>query len=587
MTPENYSTSEVSQLHQKISLFIEQQQWEQAILCCHQALKNYPQEAKFYYFLGKVLSQQGQWQTAIFYYKKAILLNPNSTVIYRTLGDALTHIKQWEYAIHCYLKSIQINPKVCWSYFKLADAYGECKQWEKAVIAYRQGLSLHPKNYWAYLKLGNALVEQQQEEEAIKAYHQALQLHPNEETIYYNLGKIYKTKKDWNNAIKSFIKALQIKPDLISAYHQLAEIFDDQKQPENAYTCRQHKCLPSDTIQKFLQLQKDWSIQPDVDPFIRLYKAEVSVHPLDIETFFVAEVSKGRVWGDLANSVVINSKNQVINAFSTGCSELVISSQKLPNPIELDETIAFLSVRWGQDYFHWMLDILPQFYLIKKAKLNIKFEEIDKFIINSQSYNFHQETLNKLGINPQKIITSQDYPHLKATRIIVPTPLCKTQSRIPAWACNFLRYTILSHQTLQTIQQTNRIYISRDLADSRKIINQDSVQNLLEPYHFKTVYLEQMKVEEQALLFAGAAIIVAPHGAALTNLIFCQSHTKVIEIFSPNYTPPLYQMICKIYNLEYCSLLGTPLPNILSIERKQDIWVDCNQLQKILLKMLE
>ena len=47
-----------------------------------------------------------------------------------------------------------------------------------------------------------------------------------------------------------------------------------------------------------------------------------------------------------------------------------------------------------------------------------------------------------------------------------------------------------------------------------------------------------MSVAEQVELFVYADVVVAPHGAGLTNLLFCREGTRIVEIFPPTYINP-------------------------------------------------
>jgi capsular polysaccharide biosynthesis protein len=75
-----------------------------------------------------------------------------------------------------------------------------------------------------------------------------------------------------------------------------------------------------------------------------------------------------------------------------------------------------------------------------------------------------------------------------------------------------------------------------------------------------TCPLESMSVIEQAALFSQAEIIIAPHGSGLTNLIFCQPNTKVIELFSPNYVYHCYWWISNLVELDYYYYIGETFP---------------------------
>ena len=52
-------------------------------------------------------------------------------------------------------------------------------------------------------------------------------------------------------------------------------------------------------------------------------------------------------------------------------------------------------------------------------------------------------------------------------------------------------------------------------------------------YHMswlETIDLDKLNIIDQAQTFAEATHIVSPHGAGLTNLLWCEPGTKVIEL---------------------------------------------------------
>jgi capsular polysaccharide biosynthesis protein len=91
-----------------------------------------------------------------------------------------------------------------------------------------------------------------------------------------------------------------------------------------------------------------------------------------------------------------------------------------------------------------------------------------------------------------------------------------------------------------------------------------------------------MSVKNQALLFNSASHVVCPHGADLTNLVFCQSGTRVVELFNPSYFTPLYWSLCNQLSHSYSYLIGDGM--ILNNEKskKQSIKVSSIDLKNLL-----
>jgi len=271
---------------------------------------------------------------------------------------------------------------------------------------------------------------------------------------------------------------------------------------------------------------------------------------------FVVKIPNGRVWGQ--GGTIITPDDKVLADLSRIYAQSInkhpiFCQWKFPKVQCIDGTVAVLSAIAGEGYFHWMCDVLPRLELLRLS--NIDFNVIDKFLVNAYQAPFHKETLSTLGIPQSKIIESVKFSHIRATQLVAPS-LPGISGNIPKWACDFLRNTFLSGNQKKKSDLPERIYISRTRTNNRKIINEAELVKFLIPYEFKTIFLESMSVAEQALLFSRAKFIISPHGAGLTNLVFCDSGTKVIEIFSPSYVNVCYYSLSNQVNVDYYYLLG-------------------------------
>ena len=328
---------------------------------------------------------------------------------------------------------------------------------------------------------------------------------------------------------------------------------------------------------------------------------------------FVSIIPEGRIWSmpqqnwwQVCEAIaVISPEGYLLEDISReypdrlpGCNveerpqHRIFTQQKLP-PIEyIDGTVVSLVGLSGNVYFHWMVDVLPRIELLRRS--GIDWNSIDGFLVNQYRHPFQKETLTQLGIPPEKIIESDRHPHIQARQLIVPAFSGHLGWPTPG-AIDFLRQTFLP-TALSKFQQSDRhfperIYISRAGAKYRHLFNEDEAIEQLQEWGFVSVALETMSFVEQILLFSHAKVIVAPHGSGLTNLIFCQPNTQIIELTSPRYFRHYYRTISQHLNLHHYYLIGEVLPSqflrdlMYPSSLAEDIYFEPRLLQKKIHKL--
>jgi capsular polysaccharide biosynthesis protein len=95
-----------------------------------------------------------------------------------------------------------------------------------------------------------------------------------------------------------------------------------------------------------------------------------------------------------------------------------------------------------------------------------------------------------------------------------------------------------------------RLLVKR-LGTTRTINNFGEVEAFLHPLGFETVWLEGASIEEQVLMFQRAEFVVGAHGAGLTNLLFCEPGTKVIEFMPTSEMRPFFWVISEKLGLRH------------------------------------
>lgn len=125
-----------------------------------------------------------------------------------------------------------------------------------------------------------------------------------------------------------------------------------------------------------------------------------------------------------------------------------------------------------------------------------------------------------------------------------------------------------------------RVFISRAAARRRRLSNEDEIFSRLKMAGFERVETEHMDFRAQVELMRQTAVLVAPHGAGLTNMMFCPPGTHVVELADRSFpNPNFYAIACAMghhYWLVNAQAAGDGHP------LEQDLWVDPQALEIVL-----
>ncbi|WNN91858.1 glycosyltransferase family 61 protein [Gloeocapsopsis dulcis] len=105
----------------------------------------------------------------------------------------------------------------------------------------------------------------------------------------------------------------------------------------------------------------------------------------------------------------------------------------------------------------------------------------------------------------------------------------------------------------------------------------------LAKFGFVSYVLEDMNLADEVKLFSQAKIVIAPHGAGLTNIIFSQNLT-LIELFGLSVSP-CFANLARGLGFQY-GYLQCQSPHTALRYHDSDMIVDTIQLNKLLVQML-
>lgn len=253
----------------------------------------------------------------------------------------------------------------------------------------------------------------------------------------------------------------------------------------------------------------------------------------DVAPRFSLEIQRGIVVGDYGANItpggILDYETSEYFGLSGWKEHPLFLRRRLPPIEDVDGTVVALASRGGShNYFHFLLDVLPRFGVFEDTMPGRRADAL--YVPAGTAY---QRTFLELaGLDGYRIIPAANDRAVRADHLVVPS-LPNRMEVAPTATVTWLR-SRLPPKHLD--DKPRRIYVTRgDRPNTRRLVREAELLALLEPRGFVSVNPGQLSAQEQIDVFAAAEVVVAPHGAALTNLLFVSPGTRVLELFASNY----------------------------------------------------
>lgn len=202
---------------------------------------------------------------------------------------------------------------------------------------------------------------------------------------------------------------------------------------------------------------------------------------------------------------------------------------------------------FSDNYYHWMLDAIP---VLLQARNSIK--RIDQILVKKKA-KFVIESLNILGFNRDQIYELREEVICSRLFTVSTNPRMHPLPYAPT----------MVKEAFSGSRNTNkafrRIYLSRKDGLWRGVQNEAEVSQFLAQHGFETIELSQLTLTKQIETLSQASHVISAHGAGLTNIVFCNSGTQILEVLPQRWTPVCFMSLAQQVGCHYTFINAEPL----------------------------
>ncbi len=221
--------------------------------------------------------------------------------------------------------------------------------------------------------------------------------------------------------------------------------------------------------------------------------------------------------------------------------------------IELDNDNTYLVIHhpWF-NYYHWICESIFRLWMVRRS--------LDKFILVLPEY-YKDADFIMGSLEPFKLKNLFYIPegkNLMVKNICLPQlkPICDSYNIRHVRQVRKFYMDYISNEKKIDVAKIDRVYISRELAGRRKVINEDSVLKILFKYNFTIFHPEKFTFLEQVGIFSNIKYLVGTHGSGLTNILFMRENTSILELHKNktnelNHPSPLFWYLAKALGINY------------------------------------
>lgn len=223
-----------------------------------------------------------------------------------------------------------------------------------------------------------------------------------------------------------------------------------------------------------------------------------------------------------------------------------------------DDPVFSLVGPWATDYYHWLTDYLVQVFALETYRERTGTDPT--VLLPANPPDWLRDSLSLAGIDLDRT-AEWSGGRARCSRLAVGALRRHTAStgdgyiHSPA-AAGRLGDRIRDAVPDDEADRSRRLYVSRADAQDRRVRNEDALLSMLGEYGFERIVPGEHTFAEQVRRFADAEVVLGPHGAGLTNVIFAPE-TTLVELFG-SYRNACFFALARGMGHEYASVTCRP-----------------------------
>lgn len=197
-------------------------------------------------------------------------------------------------------------------------------------------------------------------------------------------------------------------------------------------------------------------------------------------------------------------------------------------------------------FYHFVTEVVGDWWFLKQ--MGYRESDFSAIVVHGHRKDWQEEILDILRIPGKK---RRYHFEVKARRIdlVVPYRTKGDAVTVPTWMCDALRGELGGGMVNRA--GTRKIYLSRKGAPRRRMVNEADMVKRLNNIGFEDRQSDGMTIAEQQALLGSARVVVAEHGAALTNIVWCPTNATVVDIHPTVPAIPCFKILAELRGLRY------------------------------------